>query len=80
MISVTLKIHHGFKKLLPGKTGEPYSVSLKDEITVDELLRDEIKLPGNVPKLILVNGLHAKEGQQLQDGDRVSLFAPMAGG
>ena len=82
MISVTIKIHHGFKKFLPAglKTGEPFEVSVADHTAVGDLVRDEIKLPADMPKMILINGLHSKEKQTLKDGDNVSLFMPMAGG
>jgi len=82
MISVTVKIHHGFKKILPAgmKTGDPLDISVEDNTAVGDLLRDKIKLPVDMPKLILINGLHSKEQQTLKEGDKVSLFMPMAGG
>ena len=82
MISVTVKIHHGFKKFLPAgmKTGDPFDISVEDNTAVGDLLRDKIKLPSDMPKMILINGLHSKEKQTLKDGDKVSLFMPMAGG
>ena len=82
MISVTVKIHHGFKKFLPAgmKTGEPFDITLEDNTAVGDLLKDTIKLPSDMPKMILINGLHSKDQQTLKDGDKVSLFMPMAGG
>ena len=82
MISVSVKIHHGFKKFLPKgiTTGDPFNISLEDHMAVGDLFRDKIKLPSDLPKLILINGLHSKEQQTLKDGDKVSLFMPMAGG
>jgi molybdopterin converting factor small subunit len=82
MISITVKIHHGFKKFLPAgmKTGDPFEISLEENTALGDLLRDKIKLPVDMPKLILINGLHSKEQQTLKDGDKVSLFMPMAGG
>ena len=82
MISVTVKIHHGFKKFLPAgmKTGDPFEISLEENTAVGDLLRDKIKLPVDMPKLILINGLHSKDQQTLKEGDKVSLFMPMAGG
>lgn len=82
MISISLKIHHGFKKLLPAgmKTSDPFEISVEDDTAVGDLLRDKIKLSSDIPKMILINGLHSKEQQTLKEGDRVSLFMPMAGG
>jgi molybdopterin converting factor small subunit len=82
MISVTLKIHRGFKKFLPAgmKTGGPLDISVEDNTAVGDLIRHKIKLPEDMPKMILINGLHSKDQQTLKDGDKVSLFMPMAGG
>ena len=82
MISVSIKIHHGFKPFLPAglKTGEPFEVSVADNTAVGDLVRDKIKLPSDMPKMILINGLHSKDQQALKDGDKISLFMPMAGG
>ena len=81
MISVTVKIHYGFKNILPrGMIGDPFDISIENNITVAQLLKDEIKFPVGIPTLILVNGLHADKERVLKDGDRVSVFSPMAGG
>jgi molybdopterin converting factor small subunit len=82
MISISVKIHHGFKKLLPAgiKAGDPFDISVEDDTAVGDLLRDKIKLSSDIPKMILINGLHSKEQQILKEGDKVSLFMPMAGG
>ena len=82
MISVTVKIHHGMKRFLPAgiKTGDPLDIAVEDNTAVGDLLRDKIKLPSDMPKMILINGLHSKEQQTLIEGDKVSLFMPMAGG
>ena len=82
MITVTVKIHHGFKSFLPAgtKTGDPFEIFVEDDAVVGDLLRDRIKLSADIPKMILINGLHSKVHQTLKDGDKVSLFMPMAGG
>jgi len=81
MISVTVKIHQAFKRVLSqAKTGAPFEVSLEEGTTVGRLLSEEIAFPKEVPKLVLVNGVHSEDGRELRNGDRVSLFAPMAGG
>jgi sulfur carrier protein len=44
----------------------------------DILLR--LNIPDEIPKIILVNGIHGKKDQILKDGDVVSVFPPVAGG
>jgi molybdopterin synthase sulfur carrier subunit len=39
-----------------------------------------LKIPEEMPKIILVNGVHGKKDQLLKDGDVLSVFPPVAGG
>ncbi len=41
---------------------------------------DELGLPADKVKIILVNGLSAEEDRILNDGDRLGLFPPVGGG
>jgi sulfur-carrier protein len=40
----------------------------------------KLKIPEDIPKIILVNGIHGKYDQVLKEGDVVSIFPPVAGG
>jgi len=44
----------------------------------DILLR--LKIPEQIPKIILINGVHGKKEQILKEGDVMSVFPPVAGG
>ena len=39
-----------------------------------------LKIPDDLPKIILVNGIHGKKDQVLKEGDVLSVFPPVAGG
>jgi molybdopterin synthase sulfur carrier subunit len=39
-----------------------------------------LKIPEQIPKIILINGVHGKKEQILKEGDIVSIFPPVAGG
>lgn len=81
MISVTVKIHGSFRRFLaPGMTGRELKISLEDEACVGDLLRDQIGLTAESPRVVLVNGVHASLATKLTDCDRVSIFSPVAGG
>jgi len=81
MIDVTIKIHQGFQKYLPaGYTGKSFKRSIPKDSTVEALLIDQLGLPKDVPKLMIVNGIHAKLSQVILHEDRVAVFLPMAGG
>jgi len=40
----------------------------------------KLKISDDIPKIILVNGVHGKIDQVLKEGDVVSIFPPVAGG
>jgi molybdopterin converting factor small subunit len=46
---------------------------------VEDIL-ERLKIPEEIPKIILINGVHGKREQPLKDGDVVSIFPPVAGG
>jgi molybdopterin synthase sulfur carrier subunit len=57
--------------------------SCKMEIDGKARVKDvllKLKLPNEIPKIILVNGVHGKNEQELKEGDVVSIFPPVAGG
>ena len=51
-----------------------------DAPTTTAKIIEELDLPENIPKIIIVNGLHAAPDYVLQDGDIMSVFPPIAGG
>lgn len=57
--------------------------SCKIEIDGNTRVKDiisKLKIPEDIPKIILINGIHAKNDQILKDGDVLSIFPPVAGG
>lgn len=57
----------------------PLAVTLDEGATVGTLL-DRLGVPSEVVKLAFVNGVHATAETALEDGDRVGVFPPVAGG
>ncbi|HXX36115.1 MAG TPA: MoaD/ThiS family protein [Thermodesulfobacteriota bacterium] len=57
--------------------------SCKMEIEGSTRVRDilsRLKIPEQIPKIILINGVHGKKEQTLKEGDVLSVFPPVAGG
>jgi len=57
--------------------------SCKMEIDGSTRVRDilsRLKIPEQIPKIILINGVHGKKEQTLEEGDVLSVFPPVAGG
>ena len=58
---------------------EPFEIELDPAATAGRLVAI-LKLPAEVPLVILVNGRFAMEDNTLADGDTVTFSSPMAGG
>ena len=68
----------GLRQLLPSEPA-PYPAEVEDGLTVAALL-EQLGAAGGVVRIILVNGRHADPEHRLHDGDRLSVFPPVAGG
>ncbi len=62
-----------------GSEAASFEVHLGPGATVADLL-GRLRVPRDVVKLVFVNGVHAAEQTALQEGDRVGVFPPVAGG
>ncbi len=75
-----LRLFGGLRTYLPeGSEGFSCQMELKEGTTVDDLLQ-KVKIPREISKIILVNAIHAEVQQVLEEGDKVSVFPPVAGG
>ena len=75
-----IRLFANFRDFLPpGSTSFSFTTSFEGKKTVSQVI-EELKLPDDIPRIIIVNGLHSEEDHVLQDGDVVSLFPPLAGG
>lgn len=77
---IEVKLFANFREFLPpGAHGYAVSLEVKGGATVGEVL-ENLKISKTIPMLILVNGIHRKFEDELNPGDSVSLFPPVAGG
>ncbi len=77
---VDLYLYASFKKFLPEDSRDNFcSVDVEEGTTVKDLL-GRVQIPFNAPKVIFLNGRHAKGDELLKEGDRVGAFPPVAGG
>ena len=79
-MTVEIRLFATFRDFLPpGSNTFSFKKVLKEETTIEEVLR-ELRLPEDTPKIIILNGVHADAGRVLRDGDTLSLFPPIGGG
>ena len=75
-----IRLFANFRDFLPpGSGSSSFTTSFEGQKTVKEII-EELRLPDDIPRIVVVNGLHTEADHVLQDGDVVSLFPPLAGG
>ncbi len=65
--------------LPPGSSRFSCKMEIDGKTRVEDIL-SKLKIPEEMPKIILVNGIHGKKDQLLKEGDVLSVFPPVAGG
>lgn len=80
IMKAEIRLFANFRDFLPPGSGSfSFTTSFEGRKTVSQVI-EELKLPDNIPRIIIVNGLHSEADYVLQDGDVISLFPPLAGG
>jgi molybdopterin converting factor small subunit len=79
-MKVKLKLFATFREYLPeGNDGHSSMLELVAGTKVDSVL-EQMKLPKDIPKIILINGIQKTADDTLKEGDTLSVFPPIAGG
>jgi len=79
-MKVKLKLFATFREYLPeGNDGHSIMLELAEKTNVESVLM-QMKLPADIPKIILINGLQKTANEVLHEGDTLSVFPPIAGG
>jgi sulfur-carrier protein len=78
--TVEVRLFATFREYLPpGSNTFSCTKELTNCTTVADVIAD-LRLPREIPKIILINGKHSNEQQLLYNGDVLSIFPPIAGG
>jgi len=78
-MKVKLKLFATLRKHIEENDTGTCELDLTESTSVQEVL-DLMKIPNNIPKIILINGMQKRAEDALQDGDTLSVFPPIAGG
>jgi molybdopterin converting factor small subunit len=79
-MEIEVKLFATLRDYLP-KGSDRFSCKMEvDESAQVQDILSRLKIPEEMPKIILVNGVHGKKDQILKDGDVLSVFPPVAGG
>ena len=79
-MEIEVKLFATLRDYLPKGSGRfSCKVDIDGHTRVGDIL-SKLKIPEDIPKIILINGIHGKNDQILKEGDVVSIFPPVAGG
>ena len=79
-MEIEVKLFATLRDYLPKGSGQ---FSCRIEANSTDTVRDvlkKLKIPEEIPKIILVNGVHSNLDRVLKRGDVLSVFPPVAGG
>ena len=79
-MEIEVKLFATLRDYLPKGSGR---FSCKMDVNVSTRVQEvlsRLKIPEEMPKIILINGVHGKKEQILKEGDVLSIFPPVAGG
>ena len=79
-MEIEVKLFATLRDYLPKGSGRfSCKIEIGEHTRIQDILA-KLRLPKEIPKIILVNGIHGKMEQILKEGDVVSIFPPVAGG
>jgi len=79
-MEIEVKLFATLRDYLPkGSSQFSCKVEVNSTDTVRDILK-RLKIPEEIPKIILVNGVHSNLDRVLKFGDILSVFPPVAGG
>ena len=79
-MKVEIRLFANLAKLLPpGSQNKRATMTVRKGTTVDDLL-DKLNIPPRITNIVMVNGVHRDREAELNEGDVVSVFPPIAGG
>ncbi len=79
-MKVELRLYASLGRYLPeNKEGNSCILEIDPGTTIQELLH-KLSIPLDAPKVIFLNGIHARGDEVLKEGDRLGAFPPVAGG
>jgi molybdopterin converting factor small subunit len=79
-MKVKVQLYAILAKYLPTNANNKTAILEVAEGTSVQGILSELKIPENMPKILLVNGRSAELDRLLTEGDTLSIFPPIAGG
>jgi len=77
-MDITLKLYTVLREYLPEDLKDN-TLSIPDNSKVVDVI-NLLKIPDELPKIILINGTQKNPEAEISDGDELSIFPPISGG
>ena len=79
-MEIEVRLFATYQTYLPkGEGRHTFKLGINEGARVADVLK-QLKMPEEMPKILLVNGRHAQTDTTLEPGDAVSIFPPLGGG
>ncbi len=78
-MKIELRLYASLSIYMPETNSAPVIVDIGQGTRIRELL-EQLKVPADSVKIIFLNGVHAQGDEILEEGDRIGVFPPIAGG
>ena len=79
-MTITVRLFATFRHCLPQHARRAAIRLDVEEPTSVAAVLEALHVPDDLPRIVLINGLHAAGDRLLTDGDVVSVFPPLIGG
>jgi molybdopterin converting factor small subunit len=79
-MKIELRLYASLGRYLPEKKKDNSCIAEVEPGTTIRKLLLQFHIPPEARKIIFLNGIHAQGDEVLQEGDRVGVFPPVAGG
>ncbi len=77
-MNITLKLYTVLREYLP-RDLKDNTLSIPDNSRVVDVI-NMLKIPDELPRIILINGYQRNPESEICDGDELSMFPPISGG
>ena len=79
-MKVQISLYASLSRFLPAAaSGKTCVLEIEPGSSAGDVL-NHLGIPRDTVKIVFLNGVHAKPAAVLQDGDRMGVFPPVAGG
>ena len=78
MIEIKLKLYTVLKKYMPEDLPSGMLSVQQNSKVIDVI--EQLKIPDDLPQIILINGMQGEPESVLEDGDELRIFPPISGG